>query len=169
MRLSESVYYSLGATYYTMKEEDKAIQAMREVLEINPDHADALNFIGYTYAEKGENLDEAENLVQRAIEIEPNRGYIMDSLGWIYYKKGKLDEAIQLLERAAELTSDDPTIMEHLGDAYRDKGNTLKAIEYYEKGLQLNEEEDKELKERLRKKIQIAKQLLEAERRKGEK
>lgn len=159
---SELVYYSLGVTYYIAKQEDKSIDAMKKVLEINPDNAEALNFIGYTYAERGENLDEAEGLVTRALEISPNKGHMIDSLGWIYYKRGNLDKALEFLHRATQLISDDPTVMEHLGDVYNDKGNTLKALEYYEKSLGLNLEEDKELKERVEKKINLVRQKLNA-------
>jgi tetratricopeptide (TPR) repeat protein len=129
----------------------------------NPNHADALNFIGYSYAEMGKNLDEAEMLVKKANEISPNRGYIIDSIGWVYYKKGQLDKALEYLLEAVELTSDDPSIMEHLGDVYNDKGDVLKALEYYEKGLELNEDDDNEIKDRLQKKILVVKEKINAQ------
>src|SRR3990170_2817297 len=171
---SELIYYSLGVSYYFIKNEDKSVLSMKKVLEINPDHADALNFIGYSYAESGKNLEEAERLVKRAIEISPNKGYMIDSLGWIYYKKGNLDKAIELLEKAAELTGDDPNIMEHLGDVYNDKGDRLKALEYYERGLELInknqdlDEEEKELKTRLETKINVLRQKIGSNSRQGE-
>ncbi|MBP1720094.1 MAG: Peptidoglycan-binding LysM, partial [Deltaproteobacteria bacterium] len=78
----------------------EGIRQMRRVLENNPDHAQALNYIGYTYAEKEISLDEAEALVKRALELKPDDGYITDSLGWVYFKKGQLDKAIAELEKA---------------------------------------------------------------------
>ena len=85
----------------------------------NPDNAPALNYLGYTWAEQGIRLDEAESLILRALEISPNDGYYIDSLGWVYYQRGEYEEAIEQLERAMDLASDDATIAEHLGDAYR--------------------------------------------------
>jgi tetratricopeptide (TPR) repeat protein len=102
-------------------------------------------------------------LVKKANEISPNRGYIIDSLGWVYYKKGQLDKALEYLLEAVELTSDDPSIMEHLGDVYNDKGDVLKALQYYEKGLELNEDDDIEIKERLQEKILVIKEKINAQ------
>ena len=99
---------------------------------------------------------------------------MIDSLGWIYYKKGNLDKAAELLEKAAELTGDDPNIMEHLGDVYNDKGDRLKALEYYERGLKLInknqdlDEEEKELKTRLETKINVLRQKIGSNSRQGE-
>jgi tetratricopeptide (TPR) repeat protein len=160
---NEVITYSLGVAYFTNKDEEKGISTMRKILEKNPNHADALNFIGYSYAEMGKNLDEAEMLVKKANEISPNRGYIIDSLGWVYYKKGQLDKALEYLLEAVRLTSDDPSIMEHLGDVYNDRGDVLKALEYYQKGLELNEDDDHEITERLQKKILVVKEKINAQ------
>jgi len=141
-------------------EEDRAIETMKKIIVQNPNHVDALNFIGYSYAEMGINLDEAEMLVKKALSLSPNRGYIIDSLGWVYYKKGDLDRALEHLNKAVKLTSDDPTIMEHLGDIYRDKGNTLRALEFYERGLELNAGDDEKIRQRLEEKISMLKQHL---------
>ncbi|MBF0232722.1 MAG: tetratricopeptide repeat protein [Desulfamplus sp.] len=120
-------------------DKDGCIKAMKRVIELDPDHSSALNYLGYTYAEIGTNLDEAEELVSRSLELKPNDGYITDSLGWIYYKKGMYDKAIEILEKAVNLSSEDPVITEHLGDAY--KGNKMyhKAIEAYKKALSKNQ------------------------------
>jgi tetratricopeptide (TPR) repeat protein len=156
---SETIYYSLGVTYYLIDREQDSIDTMRKLIEINPKHSDALNFVGYSYAEKGENLDEAEALIRKALALAPNKGYILDSLGWVYYKKRNYPEAIRLLKQAAALQSDDPAILEHLGDAYRDMGDTASALEYYNKGLNMlyaaksDNPEDLELRDRLRQKI----------------
>ena len=122
---------------------------MRRILELNPNHADALNYIGYTYAEQGIKLDKAMELIQKALKLKPESGYIIDSLGWVYYKKGSYDKAIHYLEKAANLTKDDPTINEHLGDAYLKKKEYKKALLYYEKALFLKHPKEKQLKEKI--------------------
>src|SRR5512147_3326686 len=105
---------------------------MQRALARNPDNANALNYIGYTWAERGIRLDEAEKMISRAIELRPEDGFIVDSLGWVYYMRarplvqsGKMDaaqayleRALSELERADELTGGDPVISEHLGDTY---------------------------------------------------
>src|SRR5207247_1682915 len=83
----------------------------------------ALNYLGYTYAEMGVRLDEAEKLIRRALEIEPDDGFYVDSLGWVYYQRGDYRRAVEHLERAVELAGDDPTVAEHLGDAYSRAGH----------------------------------------------
>ena len=91
---------------------------MRKAIELNPSNAPALNYLGYTYAESGTHLGEAEKLIKRALVIEPEDGFYVDSLGWVYYQKGEYRKAVDELEHAVNLTGDDPTITEHLGDAY---------------------------------------------------
>lgn len=120
---------------------------MKDILELNPDHADALNFIGYTYADKGINLDEAETYIKMALSLAPNTGYIIDSLGWVYYRKGMLDEAITNLELAAELSPEDAAVWDHLGDVYLDSGDLPRALRSYEKALKLLDENDDKTKE----------------------
>jgi tetratricopeptide (TPR) repeat protein len=138
---------------------------MRIVLGLNPDHASALNYVGYTFAERGENLDEAEAMISRALELRPDDGYITDSLGWVYYMRARplleqgnvkearlwLDKAVDELEKAAELTGGDPVISEHLGDAHLALGEKLRALEYYEEAerLEPRPEEQPELQQKL--------------------
>jgi tetratricopeptide (TPR) repeat protein len=122
---------------------------MSRIIEINPDHADALNYIGYTYAEQGIRLDEAMSLIEKALRIKPDSGYIIDSLGWVYFQKGMYDEALKYLEQAASHVPNDPTIMEHLGDVYFKKGMFKKSIEMYEKALALNHPQGEKLKEKM--------------------
>jgi len=125
---------------------------MKELLKTNPEHVEALNFIGYSYAEMGTNLDEAETYVTKALEISPNKGYIIDSLGWIYYKKGKLEKALELLLKAARLTSNDPEVMEHIGDVYKVKGELRKALDYYKKGFEIADGVDEDIANKLKNK-----------------
>jgi tetratricopeptide (TPR) repeat protein len=111
--------YRLGTLLDRKENKDEAIAQMRRVLELDPDNADAMNYIGYTYAEQNVNLDEALILIQKAINIKPDNGYYIDSLGWVYYRQGQYDLALTSLEKAFSLIEGgDPTIAEHLGDVY---------------------------------------------------
>ncbi len=153
---SKTILYSLGVIYYLNEQIPESIDAMKRLISIDPNNADALNFVGYTYAERGENLDEAENLIRKALEIAPNKGYILDSMGWVYYQRGDYDKALEYLIKAEAYQPDDPAIMEHLGDVYLHKGDLDKALQYYERGVILVERDhdnvDPKLKERLNKK-----------------
>jgi len=129
------------------------VKHLKKVIEINPKHADALNYLGYSYAEKGINLEDAHSLINRALDLKPDSGYIIDSLGWVFYKLGKYDEALKNLLRASEIVKDDPVILEHVGDVYNSVGQKENAKKYWEKAIELNEKEEG-LKERVEKKIQ---------------
>jgi tetratricopeptide (TPR) repeat protein len=120
------------------------------VIEINPEHADALNYIGYTYADKGIHLDKALELIERAIQYKPNSGYIIDSLGWVYFRKGQYDRALKELKKAVELAPEDPTINEHLGDAYFKKKEYEKALTVYKKALSLKNADQERLERRIK-------------------
>ena len=141
--------FRLGILLDKTGAKDASIEQMQKVLRIDPNHADALNYIGYTYAEQGIRLDEAMALIKKALGIRPESGYIMDSLGWVYYKKGDYDNAIRHLENAVKLTPDDPTINEHLGDAYLKMKDYKNALTYYQKALSLGSPTEKQLKEKI--------------------
>lgn len=121
-------------------DKEGSMSAMKRVIKLDPKHASALNYLGYTYAELGINLDEAEELIKRSLGAKPDDGYITDSLGWVYYKKGQYDKAVEVLERAVIMSSGDPVILEHLGDAYKAKKMYSKAIEAYKKALSANKD-----------------------------
>jgi tetratricopeptide (TPR) repeat protein len=131
----ETLLYTLGAAYERKGDFDKAIAQMRQLLKINPDHAAALNFIGYSLTEKGKDLDEAERLVNRALELDPESGAFLDSLGWLYFRRGDYQRAVDTLERAAALDPDEPLIIEHLGDAYRRTAKNSQAASAYRRAL----------------------------------
>jgi tetratricopeptide (TPR) repeat protein len=150
------IHFQLGALYDKMGDYDKMVAEMKEVLRLNPDYADALNYLGYSYSDRGIHLEEALKLIQKAMELKPNMGYITDSLGWIYYKLGDYERAVIELEKANQLTPDDSTITEHLADGYLKLSRVEKAIEFYEKALRLDPKPDQ--KERLQKKIRELKE-----------
>jgi tetratricopeptide (TPR) repeat protein len=145
------VLYNIGVIHGEAKNVEEAIRYMRIVLGLNPDHAGALNYVGYTFAERGENLDEAEAMIARALELKPDDGYITDSLGWVYYMRARpllaagnvaearlwLARAATELERAAKLTGGDPVISEHLGDVHLALGQKKVALDHYEEAMRL--------------------------------
>jgi tetratricopeptide (TPR) repeat protein len=124
----------LGTVYEKQGKTNEAIGEFTKTIGLNPDDHIALNALGYLYAQEGINLDEAEAMIKKALEFESNNGAYIDSLGWVYFKKGMLEPAIKELERAANLL-DDPVIFEHLGDAYFKKGEFIKARESWQKSL----------------------------------
>jgi tetratricopeptide (TPR) repeat protein len=128
-------HFNLGAAYDEAKNKDRAVQEMRRAIEINPNNAAALNYLGYTYAEMGTRLDEAEALIRRALAIEPDDGFYVDSLGWVYFQRGDFQNARQHLERAVELAGDDPTVTEHLGDVYERLHMYADALRVYRDAL----------------------------------
>ena len=135
--------FRLGVVYDKSDRKTECIEKMKAVIRLDPENASALNYLGYTYADLGQNLDEAEVLIKKALQYKPDDGYITDSLGWVYYQKGRYDESLELLKKAVDLVPDDPIILEHLGDAYLKVDNKNKALLYYRKALERkNENQD---------------------------
>ena len=118
-------------------ETDQALEVMKEVIKADPHHSGALNYVGYTWADQGENLEQALEYIQRAVDLKPKNAYIRDSLGWVYFRMGKIKQARKELIRALELAGTDPHIHDHLGDVYRALGQRKKAIKEYERALEL--------------------------------
>lgn len=119
--------YQRGMAEERLKEWDKAEPDFRKALELSPDQPQVLNYLGYSLIDRNEKLDEALNMVKKAAELRAQDGYIVDSLGWAYYKLGRYDEAVKTLENAIKLRPEDPTINDHLGDAYWQVGRKLEA------------------------------------------
>ena len=149
---SDEAHFQLGALYDESKNKEKSVASMKKAIELNPKNAAALNYLGYTWAEMGIQLDEAEDLIMRALKIQPDDGFYIDSLGWVYYQKGEYPRAVEQLERAVEITVDDPTIIEHLADAYEKAGKSDRAVTRYRDALKRTKEND-QIK-RIREKIQ---------------
>jgi tetratricopeptide (TPR) repeat protein len=112
-RKNSAVNFYLGMLYDKLKKRDQAIKQFREVIAVDPGFADAYNYLGYLYADAGENLDEAVALIKKAIELSPDNGAYIDSLGWAYFKKGMYKDAFTELDRAVKLEPDDPDIKSH--------------------------------------------------------
>ncbi len=129
--------FLLGAAYERTGQRDRAVAEFRRVLTVDPDFHAALNYLGYTFAEAGINLDEAVKLVSRAVALDPDNGAYVDSLGWAYYRIGRPEQARGYLERAARLEPEDATLQEHLGDVYVALGQKDRARQAYQRSLDL--------------------------------
>lgn len=148
-----SLLFRLGAVQDKAGLKDACIATMKKVIQLDPEDASALNYLGYTYADLGIHLDEAETLIRKALDIKPDDGYILDSMGWVYYRQGNHDKAVEYLERAAELTGFEAIIAVHLADAYVKTGQTAKALETYRKALASAGETDTKLIDEVTEKI----------------
>lgn len=136
--------FQLGASYERTRRYEEAAEQFQAVLEIQPEHSTAMNYLGYMWADNNENLEQALELVRRAVALEPNNGAYVDSLGWALFRLGKLEEARRHLERANQLVPEDSVILEHLGDVYVALGDERRAREAYEHALAINDDENVE-------------------------
>jgi Flp pilus assembly protein TadD len=129
-----NVYFTRGAMYDRQKKYAESEAEFRKVLAINPNNAGALNYLGYSLADRNVRLDEAFQMVRKALDLAPDQYAYMDSLGWVYYRQGKLEQAEELLVRAGEQTKD-PTVHDHLGDVYFKEGKTKDAVTQWQGSL----------------------------------
>jgi tetratricopeptide (TPR) repeat protein len=127
---------------------------MEQVLAIDPEESYALNYIGYSWAERGEKLEMALDYIRKALQNKPNDGFILDSLGWILFKLGRPVEALAELKKSREIEPDDPTINEHLGDVYHQLGKLEEALASWKRSLEYQKDSSKT--EKLKKKIEAA-------------
>jgi tetratricopeptide (TPR) repeat protein len=132
------VFFTLGVLHDKLKDWRTSAEYMQRSLELRPDDAHALNYLGYTYADNGVYLEEAERLILRALELRPQDGFITDSLGWVYFKQERFEEAVTTLRKAVEIAPKDPVIWEHLGDALRRLDRREQALEAYRKTLEIS-------------------------------
>ena len=119
--------YFRAISYERNKQWPEAEADFRHALQLYPDQPLVLNYLGYSWVDRGVHLDEAFKMLRQAVALRPEDGYIVDSLGWAHFKLGEYDEAVKELERAIELKPSDPTINDHLGDAYWRIGRKLEA------------------------------------------
>ena len=113
-----TLFYFRGICYERSKQWPKAEADFKKALELNPDQPLVLNYLGYSWVDQELNLEEAFKMLRRAVELRPNDGYIVDSLGWAHFKLGQYAEATDTLEKAINLKPADPVLNDHLGDAY---------------------------------------------------
>ncbi|MCU0953365.1 MAG: tetratricopeptide repeat protein [Hyphomicrobium sp.] len=141
-------YYARGTSYERLKNWPPAEADLKKALELYPDQPLVLNYLGYSWIDQGIQLDEGMRLIERAVAVKPDDGYIVDSLGWAHYKRGNYAEAVRYLERAVELRPDDPVLNDHLGDALWKVGREREAKFQWDQSLSLKPEPDDALKTR---------------------
>jgi tetratricopeptide (TPR) repeat protein len=137
-----TIFYFRGICYERDKQWDKGEADLKMALKLFPDQPHVLNYLGYSWIDQGINLDDGMRMIKRAVEQRPEDGYIVDSLGWVYYRLGDYNEALKHLERAVELKPDDPTINDHLGDVYWRLDRKLEAIFQWNHARDLKPEPD---------------------------
>ena len=150
-QLKTRLLFMRGVYEEKAKDYEACIETMKEVIAKDPQFSSAYNYLGYLYAERGENLEEAEKLILQALILKPNDGYYLDSLGWVYYMQGKYKMAIKYLQKSVSLLPNEGVILEHLGDAYLAIEEKAKALELYQKALKgnLDESDSKRIKDKI--------------------
>lgn len=145
------VHYYLGTLYDKSQKKNEMVAAMNRVIQLDSEHVQALNYLAYSYAEMGQNLNIAETYALKAHQLDKNDPFIKDTLGWIYYQKGEYRKAVDYLEKAHKEMPEVGIIAEHLGDAYLKLRQNERAHELFEKAIGL--ETDLEKKEKIKDKI----------------
>lgn len=149
-----STHYFMGIVYHEMDRWDEAEKELLTALEIRPDNPFVLNFLGYSWADKGINVERALLMLEQALQLKPDSGFITNSVGWAYYKLGDYDLATMYLERAAELLPYDPEINDHLGDIYWKTGRQLEARYQWQRAVDYGKPDDSEIVEAARRKLE---------------
>lgn len=147
---STSILFQLGVVEHEQGQVSQALEHMEKIIKTDPDHAAALNFIGYTLAEQGQDLDRAEILIKKALNLDPENGYYLDSLAWLYFKSGKLDQAWETIATAVSKVKNDPIIWEHYADIATALQKFELAREGYEQALEHDPEDPKQIKDKLK-------------------
>lgn len=148
-RITHFFYFQLGAAYERNRQYDTASKIFNKALNLSPEYHNAMNYLGYMWADINRNIDKAAKLIIKANELDPDNAAYIDSLGWLYYRQGKYDKALTELLRASELTKEEPdsTIFEHIGDTHHKLGATQKAKDAWEQALALLNKQKKKAKE----------------------
>ncbi|MER9682306.1 tetratricopeptide repeat protein [Mesorhizobium sp. M0184] len=137
-----NIFYQRGIAYERLKEWPKAEPNFRKALELYPDQPQVLNYLGYSWVDKNMNLKEGLAMIQKAVDLRPSDGYIVDSLGWAYYRLGQFDDAVREMERAVSLKPEDPVLNDHLGDVYWRVGRKLEATFQWNQARDLKPDPD---------------------------
>ncbi|MEK7235922.1 MAG: tetratricopeptide repeat protein [Nitrospirota bacterium] len=140
---SADLHFNLGTAYDKLNRFDDVVRVMETAIKLDPHHADSLNYLGYSYAERGVKIDQALSLTKQAVALKPSNGYYVDSLAWALFKSGLLTEALTEMKRALALVGDDPVLYEHLGDIYAKQRNLSDAREAWLHALELDPSNNK--------------------------
>ncbi|GAA6159315.1 tetratricopeptide repeat protein [Ruegeria sp. HU-ET01832] len=152
------LHYARGISHERLKQWDQAEADFRRALELNPDQPQVLNYLGYSLVERQEKLDEALDMIERAVAARPDSGYIVDSLGWVLFRLGRYNEAVEHMEHAVELMPVDPVVNDHLGDVYWAVGRAREAEFQWKRALSFIDPEDTDGEadpDRIRRKLEI--------------
>ncbi|MCU0910214.1 MAG: tetratricopeptide repeat protein [Rhodobacteraceae bacterium] len=155
------LYYVRGISHERGKRWEQAERDFRKALELSPDQPQVLNYLGYSYLEMDQNLDEALGMIERAVEQRPDDGYIVDSLAWALYRLGRYEEAVAPMERAAALMPVDPIVNDHLGDVYWAVGRRNEAEFQWRRALSFGPEDEDAT--RIRRKLEVGLDVVLAE------
>ncbi len=137
--VAKQLHYYSAVAHEKLAQDEQVERHLRAFLESDPDDPDALNFLGYFFAERSMKLDEAEQLLDRALKLSPDNPYYMDSLGWVYYQQGRAEEAAEMIRRAIYgMDTDDAVLRDHLGDVYLLKGDVDRALAEWRRALRLD-------------------------------
>ena len=147
-----AMHYAMGIALERSKQWPEAEESLLKALDAQPEHPYLLNYLGYSWADKGINLDKARGMIERAVELRPTDGYIVDSLGWVLYRAGEYEDAVRHLERAVELRPTDAVINDHLGDAYWQVGRRQEARFQWHRALSFGT--DAEVESAIRSKLE---------------
>ncbi|MDG2294800.1 MAG: tetratricopeptide repeat protein [Paracoccaceae bacterium] len=147
------LFYARGIAYERLNKWPKADRDFRKALQLNPDQPLVLNYLGYSLVEKKIQLDEALAMIEKAVDLRPSSGFIVDSLGWVLFRMQKYKEAVPHLERAAELEPVDPIVNDHLGDVYWAVGRKREAYFQWQRALSFDPEEAEA--DRIRRKLDV--------------
>ena len=136
-------YFDYAATAEQAGLYDKAADLFKRSIALDPANAaEAYNYLGYMWADHNMHLDEAEEMIKRALEMDPNNGAYLDSLGWLYYRKGKFNDALDQLQQALKnIAKPDATVLVHIGDTYSKLNRDAQALEYWQKASMLTPED----------------------------
>ena len=132
------LYYARGVARERSNRWNDAESDFRSALKLNPDRADVLNYLGYSWVDKGQNLQEAVSMLEKAHALRPLDGFIADSVGWAYYRLGRFQDAARTLEEAVQLAPGAPDVNDHLGDAYWRVGRKIDARFQWQHALAMN-------------------------------
>ncbi|SJM29563.1 tetratricopeptide repeat protein [Mesorhizobium delmotii] len=141
-RADWNIFYQRGIAYERLKEWPKAEPNFRKALELFPDQPQVLNYLGYSWVDMNVNLEEGLQMIQKAVDLRPSDGYIVDSLGWAYFRMGRFEDAVREMERAVSLKPEDPVLNDHLGDAYWRVGRRLEATFQWNQARDLKPDPD---------------------------
>lgn len=141
---SVQLMFFMGTIQDRLGNKEQVVANMQNVIQLDPNHVQSLNYLAFTYAESNKNLEEAEKLARRALQFEPKDGFILDTLGWILFKKGQFSDSIKVLESAHQAQPNESVIAEHLGDAYHKHQLIDKAKKMYQRAAEVETDSNKQ-------------------------